>query len=187
MRIVKQLLQFLNETLDHEKHQQIENCHQLALNWEPVERLPLVVSFPYPKSGEIQPFPHGEVFDDPGKMLFNELVHAFGTSIFLYSELLDDLSFTIRANFGTVVIASLFGGLVEQRGDNPPWIRHFETLDGFKSIFDKDPFDFSQGICPQIIERYLFYLDVFLTIPTFKSVSKSFCRFFSGHLICPNF
>jgi len=172
MKIVKSLLQFLNDTLDPVKQQQIENGHHRALNWETVERLPLVVTYPYPKSKQYQPFPHREVFDHPEKMLFNELAHAFDSSILLHSELNDDLSFTIRANFGTVVIASLFGGLVEQRGDNPPWIRHFETQDEFKTILEKDPFDFSQGICPQIISRYQFYQEVLADYPNLQKCIK---------------
>jgi len=172
MKIVKSLLQFLNDTLDPEIVQNIENCHKNALNWGPVERLPLVVTYPYPNSKKFQPFPHREVFDHPEKMLFNELVHAFDSSIFLHSELKDDLTFTIRANFGTVVIASLFGGLVEQRESNPPWIRHFETADEFKTIFEKDPLDFSQGICPQIIARYRFYHEVLADYPNLQKCIK---------------
>lgn len=172
MKIVKQLLQFLNDTLDPEKQQQIENGHHRALNWESIERLPLVVTYPYPNSKQFQPFPHREVFDHPEKMLFNELVHAFDSSILLHSEINDDLSFSVRANFGTVVIASLFGGLVEQRENNPPWIRHFETLDEFKTIFEKDPVDFSQGICPQIIARYQFYHEVLADYPNLQKCIK---------------
>ena len=172
MNQLKELLQFLEDTIDPEIQQRIETSHQRILQWEPVERLPLVVSYSYPASRKFQPFPHGEIFDHPEKMLFNELVHAFDTSIFLHSELLDDLSLTIRANFGAVVIASLFGGLVEQRENNPPWIRHFETLDGFNTIFDRDPLDFSQGICPQIIERYRFYRDFLADYPNLQKCIK---------------
>ena len=66
----------------------------------------------------------GGCFDDAEKMLFNELVCAFDTSIALRDRVGDDLPLTIRANFGTVLIASMFGAAAEQIGDNPPWIRH---------------------------------------------------------------
>ena len=160
MESLHSLLNILEQSLLRERVQNSEICHKQSLNWEPVERLPLVISYPFPKFNKIQPYPHGEVFGHPEKMLFNELVYAFETSILLQSEILDDLSLTIRANFGTVVIASLFGGKVEQRENNPPWIRHFETKDQFKSIFDKDTLDFSQGICPQIIDTYKIYRDI---------------------------
>jgi hypothetical protein len=112
-------------------------------------------------------------------MMFNELVHAFGTSIFLNGTTIfpngrffDDLPYTIRANFGTVIIASLFGARVEQRDDNPPWVRHFETMKGFLSVFDKDPEDFSQGICPKVIDRYRFYIDVLARYPNLQKCIK---------------
>jgi len=172
MESLKSLLQFLNDTLDPDIGKTIEDCHRRALNWEPVDRLPLVVTYPYPGSQRFQPFPHREVFSNPEKMLWNELVHAFDTSICLHSEINDDLPLTIRANFGTVVIASLFGGTVEQREDNPPWIRHFETKDEFKTIFGKDPHDFSQGICPQVIARYRFYHEITGDYPNLKKCIK---------------
>ena len=169
---LKHLLQVLNSTMDFHLQNEIFENHRRILNWEPVEKLPLVVTFPYPKLQKTQPFSHSEVFDNPEKMLFNELVHAFDTSIFLNSEVGDDLPFTIRANFGTVIIASLFGGKVEQRGENPPWVRHFETLEEFKLIFERDPLDFSQGFCPKVISRYKFYRDVLHEFPNLQKSIK---------------
>jgi hypothetical protein len=167
-KLLHELLNKLEGDLNPEKQAMIESHYKKTLNWEPVDRLPLIISFPYPASKTVQPFPHGEIFDNPEKMLFNELVHAFSTSIFLNSEINDDLPYTIRANFGTVIIPSLFGAHIEQRDDNPPWVRHFETQDEFLTIFDRDPTDFSQGICPQIIERYQYYRDVIAAYPNLQ-------------------
>jgi hypothetical protein len=169
---LKELLIRLEAELNPECQRAIDRLHQKALNWEPVERLPLVVNFPYPADHPVQPFPHREIFDDPEKMLFNELVYAFSTSILLHGTgilpdagLPDDLPYTIRANFGTVIIASLFGARVEQRDDNPPWVRHFQTEEEFLSVLDRDPLDFSMGICPTVAERYRFYLETLRDYP----------------------
>ena len=169
---LKILLQHLENSVNPEKQQEIEKRHILALNWEKTEKLPLICSFPYPESGYPVPFPHREIFDNPEKMLFNELLHAFNTSIYLHPEIQDDLPYTIRANFGTVVIASLFGGKVEQRGDNPPWVRHFETWEEYLSVFHRNPSDFSQGLCPKIIERYKFYQDILAGYPVLQKCIK---------------
>jgi hypothetical protein len=75
------LLRQLADTLDPTREQEIANRHQAALAYESVERLPLVVSYPLPPDSPWQPYPHHEVFDDPEKMLFNELVSAWDTSI----------------------------------------------------------------------------------------------------------
>jgi len=166
------ILHILEDRINPEQQQKIEKNFIQSFNWEPVDRLPLRCTFPYPKSNDLQPFPHCEIFDNPEKMLYNELVHAFDTSIFLHSEIQDDLPYTIRANFGTVIIASIFGGKVEQRGNNPPWVCHFETREEYKTIFEKDPLDFSQGICPEIIERYKFYSDILQDYPNLQKYIK---------------
>jgi hypothetical protein len=132
-----ELLQVLEDNIDYSVQQNIIECHRKALNWEPMDRLPLVITYPYPWSAPFHPFPHRETFSNPEKMLFNELVHAFDTSVLLHLHVRDDLPYTIRANFGTVVIASILGGKVEQREDMPPWIKHFETEKEFLSIFGK--------------------------------------------------
>ncbi|MBA7535524.1 hypothetical protein ES705_27782 [subsurface metagenome] len=73
---LKELLCCLNETLAPERFAEIELLHQSALKWQEVPRLPLIVSYPYPEDAKFQPFPHGQVFDDPEKMLFNQLISA---------------------------------------------------------------------------------------------------------------
>ena len=154
---LKRLLDHLTATLDARRQAEIELLHRKALCWEPVPRLPLVLAYPMPVDAPFQPYPHSQVFDDPEKMLFNELVHGFGTSIACRDKINDDLPLTIRADFGTVVMASLFGGHTEQVGENPPWVRHFHTMEEFLAAVDRDPLDYSQGWCPRVIERYQYY------------------------------
>ena len=90
-------------------------------------------------------------------MLYNELVYAFGTSIACRDWIDDDLPLAIRANFGTVVMASLFGSHIEQVGENPPWVLHCHTREEFRAVLERDPLDFSQGWYPRVIDRYQFY------------------------------
>lgn len=166
---LKVLLEHLINVLDTDRQDRIERLHQQTLNWEPVDRLPVIVSLTEPEELRFKPFSHGETFGSPEKMLYNELVYAFNTSIASRDVLSDDLPCTIRPNFGTVVIASMFGAHVEQVGDNPPWIRH-EVDDGisFQSILDQDPLDFSKGWCPQVEQRYQFYESVLADYPELK-------------------
>jgi hypothetical protein len=169
---LKNILEILESKINPDQQNKIFKCHQRTLNWEHTDRLPLIVTFPFPKSSTIQPFPHHEIFDNPEKMLYNELVYAFDTSIWLHTEIGDDLPFTIRANFGTVIIASHFGGIVEYRDNNPPWVRHFNTLDEFETIFNKDPMDFSRGLCAKVVSRYKFYRDVLSDYPNLQKSIK---------------
>lgn len=154
---LKRLLDHLEGSLDAARQQAIHDLHIRALRWEPIERLPIIMQYPLPAGLEFQPFPHRQAFNDPEKMLFNELVHTFDTSICHHDLVGDDLPYTIRANCGTIVIASLFGGKWEQHNDDPPWARPYESLDALQAVFDIDPLDFSRGICPKVLDIYRFY------------------------------
>lgn len=152
------LLDHLEAALSPARQSTIEALHQDALCGRPVRRLPLVLQYPLPSDAAFRPFPHREIFADPAKMLFNELSHAFDTSLACRDRLTDDLPATVRANFGTVLIASMFGAPVEQFEDNPPWVvpRDDHPI-ALEAVLAVDPLDFSGGWIPRVIETYQFY------------------------------
>ncbi len=163
------VLEHLLGVLDSDRQDKIENLYRRALNWEPVDRLPVIVTLSTPQELRFTPYPHGEVFGSLEKMLFNELVYAFNTSLASRDVLGDDLPCTIRANFGTVVIASMFGVRVEQIGDNPPWVRHGGDGDvSLEEVLDHDPLDFSKGWCPRVVEMCQFYESILSEYPELK-------------------
>ena len=83
---LERLLDHLSETLDHGRQAEVEELHRRALNWEPLARLPLILQYPLPDDAAFHPYPHSEMFTDAAKMLFNELVHAFDTSVSVHFE-----------------------------------------------------------------------------------------------------
>jgi hypothetical protein len=167
------LLEHLAGTLDPARQRAIEDLHCRALRWQPVPRLPVVMSYPLPPDARFRPFPHREVFRDPAKMLFNELVYAFQTSIACRDRLNDDLPCTVRANFGTVLIASLFGARVEQLDDNPPWVMHPEGRGAsLEAVLESDPLDFSRGWCPRVVETYAFFRETLRGWPPLESLIR---------------
>lgn len=169
---LKKLLRRLEDTRDPQEEEEIESLHCRALNWEKVPRLPIVMRYPFPANMPFHPFPHGQIFADIEKMLFNELVYAFGTSILLREQVGDDLPLSIRPNFGTVLVASLFGARIEQVDDHWPWVRHFDTFDEFRAILDKNPRDIHQGWCPRVIECYERYHDILSAYPILRRLVK---------------
>jgi hypothetical protein len=164
---LKSLLDALEKALDPQRQARTHELHQKALRWEKVERLPLVLSYPFPASAAFRPFSYRDAFHSPDRMLFNELTHAFSTSIWLHTSLLDDLPYTVRANCGTGVIASLFGARIELVEDNPPWVRALEG-DVFARILDADPGDLGRGLCPRIIAIYEHYHGVLRSYPNLQ-------------------
>lgn len=169
---LKSLLDHLENTLDPEREAAIARLHHDALLWKPVERLPLVLSYPIPDDTPFKPFPHREIFDNPEKMLYNELTDGFMTSIALRDRIDDDLPCSVRPNFGTVLVASMFGAHIEQTDDNPPWVRAFKELDEYDDALFRDIHDFSQGWCPKAVEVYEFFHEAFSRYPVVRETVK---------------
>lgn len=166
------LLRQLADTLDPAQERAITERHRAALSYEPVERLPLVVSYPLPPDDPWQPYPHHEIFDDPEKMLFNELVSAWDTHLIYRPLVGDDLPATIRANFGTVLVASAFGARAEQVEDNPPWVRPFTSRAELAAALSRGPVNLTAGWLPAVVERYRFYRDVLALYPPLPDVIR---------------
>ena len=165
LTVLYELLQALENNVDSGIQHKIIECHKRALNWEQTDRLPLVISYPFPKTAPFIPFAHREVFTHPEKMLYNELLHAFDTGIFLHPTVKDDLPYTVRANFGTVLVASLLGGHVDQRDDSPPWVLHFETEEEFMSVFDRKNYLYTDGFAGRVADTYQVYRDILADYP----------------------
>ncbi len=144
------LLDYLSGRVDDNRCARSRERFQRTLRWLPVDRPPLVITLPFPAEFPFQPYPHREIFDDPEKMLYNELVTAFDTSVVLHDRIGVDLPLTVRANFGTVLVAAMFGAAVEQSGDNPPWIVHADPQPpSLRQIAAMDARDFSRGWIPR--------------------------------------
>ena len=169
---LRELLDYLNECVDPKRQAETDNLFVRSLSYQDVPRLPMVLSYPFPPDHRFSPYPNSEIYDDPEKMLFNELASAWGTSIALHSTIGDDLPYTIRANFGTVLIASLFGARAEQVDENNPWVRPPENWAGFETILQTDPSDFSRGWCPRVPERLRFYRDYLQDWPDIAGILR---------------
>lgn len=161
---LKELLLYLENNLDERRILKAEKLHCDSLDYKPVERLPLITQYPYPQDVKFQPFAHREIFDSPEKMLYNQFVTAFGSSIYLSCELGDDLPVTIRPDFGCVLIPAMFGANVEQVEDNPPWIRHGEEKISYEQIISAS-LNVHKNLAAKVSETYKFYTDVLKDYP----------------------
>jgi len=154
---LRDLLEYLDSRVDPAAQTRIRERYRRALDWEEVDRPPLALSYPPPAEGRLVPFPHREALVDVEKMLHNELLCGFNMSIVHHHEVGDDLPFSVRANFGTGIIASMFGARIEQHLDDPPWVLGYDSEESFQEVFDRDPLDFSQGLVPRVLETHAFY------------------------------
>ncbi len=168
-----ELLEHVRRVVDPQRQAEIDKLHSDALSWKPVPRLPLVLTFAQTQSLPFQPLPHGRIFSDPAAMLYNELASAFGTSIAARSLVDDDLPCTVRANFGIVLIASIFGAVAAQVEDNPPWIAHDEGGGvSLEELVNNGPPDLDGGWMPRVIETLAYYRQVLAKYPPLDRIIR---------------
>lgn len=168
---LREFLDYLEENIDVDLCICADKLHIASLKFEPVDRLPLIASYPLPKDSPFKPFAHGETFDNPEKMLFNQFLSSFDISIYHNKDVKSDLPCSIRADFGCVLIASMFGANIEQVENNPPWVRNQSPL-SYQQILAVDTGDFSKGWIPRVAQRYKFYRDVLQDYPRLQSVTS---------------
>ena len=184
--MLKRILDELEERVSPEDQKKIRERHIKALNWETLEKLPLAFTYPIPtdfledRAGrELNPaqvsfegdsnslnwiYPPKEAFYNPEKMLINQLLIGFG-SIYYHNQIRDSLPYTVRANFGTGIISSLFGAEIRFTDDNPPWASGDKRIEDYLEV---DHLDFKRGICPRVLNRYKFYQEIFENYPKLK-------------------
>ncbi len=170
---LEELLASMEHEIDPEREKEIEELHRLSVSYQPVPRLPLVMNYPVGEGARFEPLPHGRVYESAEYMLYNELVSAFEASIAYKYEMSDDLPITIRPNFGTVLVASILGGRVEQVDDHRPWVRPFETDRDFFRIFDADAESRDAGWLPRVVETYQRYDELLSPYPRFRACIRT--------------
>lgn len=169
------LLETLCARLDSRQRQTVDSRFEKALTWNQVDHVPVIISAPPPPDeARFEPLPHSAIFESPKQMLYNELVHAFDLSILQSNRIRHDLPWTVRANFGTVLVASIFGCQVEQVGDNPPWVRHDSGYDlSPEAILDADIGSLAAaGWLPRVIETLEAYHDLLAPYPELREAIR---------------
>jgi hypothetical protein len=150
------LLDFIEEHIDEEHVRQTEQLHLDAMGYLPVAHLPLTLVFP---PDDVEPFPYEEAFDDPEKMLYNELIKTVGgTSTYTSVLLKDDFPPHIRSNHGIGILSSLFGARCRIINSNMPWVEHMELAEIKKTIARGVP-DLEQALGKQVLDTHHFYLE----------------------------
>lgn len=146
------VLERLSRVIEPRKNELRDALYAEVLAYHPVNRLPVVMIYPL---DEADLFLQAECLIDPEKMLYNQLVHAFGTSIIHNCEVGDDLPYTVRADFGTVLIASMCNATVEYRNNDPGWVRPLGSIESCRKLFSTDPTQrCKQGLGNRVVETY---------------------------------
>jgi hypothetical protein len=128
----------------------------------------VTISAPVPAPFRI--YPYHEAFEDPAKMLVNELVGpgmvwgADSPSAINSLTLQDDFPFQVRANYGIGIVASLFGAATRVVEDNMPWVQPI-GLEALEKAVARGKPDLSAGLLPRALETMAYYREALAPYP----------------------
>lgn len=149
--MVTQVLEQIEALLDLEHAREVEGLHLDALHFRDIPRIPLSVE--YPPDPRFPRLPFREVFNDPEKMLYNELV-SIPNNILNSVKIQDDYPLQIRPNYGIGLISSLFGVKIRVDDDTSPWVLHFEDKKAFRAAISHGIPDLGGGLAGRVREAY---------------------------------
>lgn len=161
-RELERLLKLLEDHIDLEHCLEVDERYRMALQYNDVDRPPLVIQ---PEFGKILELPspwkefkrysYRESFERPSAMLQNMLLNRVVLGVLLQ----DDNPMAIRNDHGTIQIASALGGKWGMYEDNYPWVDHFDLIQDIEEILDGGlPETINdRGILPHSFETLRFY------------------------------
>lgn len=164
---VDRLLDYFEENVDPEHIRKIELLNYEALRYGEIPFLPLTIRT---TPDGFKRFPLEEAFDNPEKMLYNELLASTFHSSYNSVRTKDHCALQIRSNHGIGIIASLFGCKSSVFNNEMPWISHISPEDAKKAFGGGVP-DFNQALGKKVIDTYRHYHERLKSYPkTYQAV-----------------
>lgn len=147
------LLDFCEENIDGDHIRNIERLQYDAINYKKVDRLPLTISTTLEGFKQV---PLKDAFNNPEKMLYNEILWSGNHSSYNSVKIKDDSPLMIRSNHGIGIISSMFGCKELISNNKMPRVRNI-SLDEAKKAFNKGTPNVKTGLGKKVIENYKYY------------------------------
>lgn len=133
-----------------------------SASYQQIRRLPTIISV-YDDMRHIRhdhppswpQLARSEFIDSPAKMLISELTSAYEGAL-----LKDDRAFTIRADYGSVIIPSLLGCRYVETGDEMPWLQHLPNIAAVKELVKSGLPDMRTGLGRKVEETEQYFLEM---------------------------
>lgn len=158
-----ELLDHLERALDPDHVADVRQRSIAALKYQPVDPPPISLQFPYDER-RWQPYAYADAFEDPEKMMVNELLSSFGSAV-NSAEVKDDFPVGIRSNHGVGIVASLFGLNCRIVFDNMPWVDHVADTDAVRRVVDAGLPDVRGGLVAKVLATHQFYREKLANYP----------------------
>jgi uroporphyrinogen-III decarboxylase len=142
-------LEKVEAALDLGRLDEVAHLHAACRRYEPIPHLPLVVHYQPP---DWPAFDFQQIQEDPQAMLLSELARVYAGCL-----LKDDRLMSIRANYGTSIIPSLFGCRVRTFGDSLPVAIPLHDTSQIRTLVDAGIPDLRTGqggLVFDMIERF---------------------------------
>jgi hypothetical protein len=168
--VIDKYLNKLELAIDLEHQSKVKDTCLKVLNFKEVEELPFVYGEGAYGSVDIPDrdwpsFPYNDSFADMEKMLLNEL-----RAVFIRNQLKDYSPLNIRANYGTVIMPSIFGAGYTLTETSMPWSYHLENRDKIKTVIDKGVPSLETGLGKQCFDTARYYME---TLDDFPKLSRA--------------
>lgn len=165
---LKYYLEKLESLIDLNHVEATKNLQKRAFTFQPVDHIPTVISYSLAED-EWPVFNFEEIFHDQEKMLLNEL-----RQVYLGTKLKDDRLHGIRANYGTGMIASMFGSPTHTFEDSLP-IGTAVPIEKINIILANGVPDKNSGLMSKVWDTVAYFREMLRPYPKLSQAIGSQC------------
>lgn len=165
---LKHYLEKLEAIIDLNHIEATKNLQKKAFTFQPVDHIPTVINYSLAED-EWPTFNFEEIFHDQEKMLLNEL-----RQVYLGAKLKDDRLYGIRANYGTGIIASMFGCPTHTFEDSLPVGTAIPRNEIEKILSNGIP-DKNSGLMGKVWDTVAYFQEMLLPYPKLSQAIGSQC------------
>ena len=148
--------------IEYGHYARVHEAYRKVFRFEPVEELPYVWrSLPPVADADWPEFEYNDTFGDREKMLLDQLRGPF-----LHYQTGDYQPLAIRANYGTVILPSIFGARYQLTETSLPWAHHLAGRDAIRQLVEDGIPDLRTSLGLTCFETAEYYRQQLAPYPT---------------------
>ena len=157
-----------NRKLGDGYYEGVRQAYERVFAWEEMDELPYVWSDLPPIDDEDWPeYAYNGAFVDREKMLLSQLRGPY-----FHYQARDYHPLAIRANYGTVILPTLFGASYQLTESSMPWVHHLPDRDAVRRIIDAGIPDPCTGLGSTCFEAAEYYMEVLARYPNLARATQ---------------
>ena len=163
--ILARYLGKLEEKIDLEHQAHVRKVYERVFAFEEMDELPFIYADLETRASDKDwpIFAYNDEFQDPAKMLLNQL-----RNVFFAVQVRDYRPLNIRCNYGTVILPSIMGGSYQLTETSMPWAHHLKSRDEIRRIIDAGLPDVENGLGKRCFDTASYYMETLSCYPKLK-------------------